>query len=1609
MNTPKGLIVPFRGLTTLITVLLIFNFIPFETPISNMGQGFASGAVITVDSGGGGDHLTIQQGIDNATLGDTVRVLAGYYRENLIVTKTITLQGAGPGNTTIDGGGSGATVTIDNAAYVNITGFSINGSGGGPNAAGISVLSSFGANISGNILSDNTDAILFDFSDQCTISNNTIYNTTNRGMYLLSSDQNTILSNDLTNCTNLAIYLRLSNNNNVTNNIIDFASGGISLDFSATGNRIYDNDVSLCPVGLSVTLSIDNDVANNSITSCGDGIFISGGIGNSFSQNMVSNSSGSGIDVSSIDGVQVYNNTIWNGSIGVQFYDCVSSSLANNSIFSNTYGLHIFDSTIIVENNSVMNNTKWGIWLDDGSYGTIPSFKDNQVNGIQLSQSYYYQESALLFQGLSLDGGSGNGYVGNFSNGGLLNLFNCSNIGIQGCRFGNNTNAVLSKGSSNMVIDGLDTAGVIPVVIDVSNGSDIDIRNSDPGGAAIGDSIVLKDSDGILLQNNSQLGGQSFLTVMSVSNLSLIENDVSATTSDALTLGASGYPVENIIMTNTTISGALGNGLTLSDVLNCSIHLSNISGCQQYGVECTDSTLISIVNSSVSNSGTIDLSVTDSDVLNLNTTILDGSPYVSSGAQLHVQWLLDIKTENLTGAPLATANITMVDSQNGTANCTTDNDGWCRFIHATEYIETGGVRTNHTPYNITANRTGHYNITELIEINRSLTLVIQLEPHNRPPLPPANITPIETHNRTPRISWVPAIDPEGGFINYTISIWNGTNSSYPILVDSNTTSTPGFNITTPLMYHHTYFVEVNATDPFNATSFSINGTFSVVNHPPGQPTVGLDDVVTSQDDIVCTILNQSEDVDTDPVDTITYDYLWFRNGIFIPSLSVNETTSLFSSVPASITSVGEQWKCSVVPGDEIDHGLAVNVSTIVVNSAPSLTSPLPVVRTDEDVPLHFHLDMNLFFTDMDDDILTFYSTSSQDHVNLSFSANGSVTFIPQADWSGNVTVDIVASDGTTSSTSNLTIEVAPLNDPPAIEPIQTLNVWERIWYNNTIFSATDVDGDELTFELDILDHIPSLSEGVNYTLDPRSGALELLTDNSMVGSIDLNLSVSDGNGSTAVHRFTLKVSNSNDPPLARIDGPGNNTVFPILSTVDLLGYADDPDLHIPSSGETLTYEWLLDQTYPIGSEKEVRGFRLETGGDHTISFIVSDGKVSSSDSISITVEHNRGVLLTTTVDEIFVEVGTEETIHLTLSNMGTGPDHITPVLDPGTLGDLATLSQEGIPIPLERLMWIRIPLNITIPEGTSVGDHVVKVTATSSDGMTLDSIEVLVNVVPPKEPTPDDDSFLGVEPQSLFCVTLILVIFISITVGVFLFWNRRIRKVALEMEAKKLEQKKKVAASAKLVTLKRQRAPTAPVLPAASRLLAPSVEAPLAPSEPEPEIEITVKEEAPKLPPILDRKLRFKKKFALFLGDIGTEDFDISDVEYSLEEDETGGPGAVDPLEGVLVAKPIESARPIEGAPIIGAPIIGTPVEETTQGEPPMLDEFEIIEESQETSTPSTEAEDEALDDLFDDEDFKNDVGNEVAQAEPGKEVGDKGKPKKDARKEDDDDELFDI
>lgn len=160
----------------------------------------AQAATITVGPEGC-DYASIQRAVEEANPGDTISVLSGTYRENVVVDTTLILRGtdSGSGKPIVDGKGVGSAVILS-SDRITLEGFVVKNSGFGK--AGIEVTSNNNY-IRNNFVTDNKwFGISLSDSNGNVISNNVISNN-KYGIWIpAGSDGNRISQNELANNAN---------------------------------------------------------------------------------------------------------------------------------------------------------------------------------------------------------------------------------------------------------------------------------------------------------------------------------------------------------------------------------------------------------------------------------------------------------------------------------------------------------------------------------------------------------------------------------------------------------------------------------------------------------------------------------------------------------------------------------------------------------------------------------------------------------------------------------------------------------------------------------------------------------------------------------------------------------------------------------------------------------------------------------------------------------------------------------------------------------------------------------------------------------------------------------------------------------------------------------------------------------------------------------------------------------------------------------------------------------------------------------------------------------------------------------------------------------------
>ena len=302
------------------------------------------------------DNASIQDGIDAASNGDSIKVNNGTYTENIDINKTVNLSSInGRDSTTIAASNTNDHVIKITSDSVAFNGFSVYGA---------------------EIPTDYKAGIYLNTVINCLIINNNFGCSFNQrsdyGILMRNSNSNTLKNNNCDYNFYTGICVEYSNHNNIKfNQCYKNLSNGMVVSNSEfnnfENNDIYDNTV----FGVNLYASNNNTVLNNNIN-------LNGMFGISL--------------VNCADNFIDYNFLENNFSAGLRMVNnCTNNIVNNNFSDSNEFGLHISVNSLnnTITNNIFSNNTEHGIVLDnsDNNILTKNLFDSNTTFGLNILSS----------------------------------------------------------------------------------------------------------------------------------------------------------------------------------------------------------------------------------------------------------------------------------------------------------------------------------------------------------------------------------------------------------------------------------------------------------------------------------------------------------------------------------------------------------------------------------------------------------------------------------------------------------------------------------------------------------------------------------------------------------------------------------------------------------------------------------------------------------------------------------------------------------------------------------------------------------------------------------------------------------------------------------------------------------------------------------------------------------------------------------------------------------------------------------------------------------------------------------------------------------------------
>jgi parallel beta-helix repeat protein len=212
-------------------------------------------------------YQTIQEAINNVYPGYTIYVMNGTYNENLIVNKTVNIDGEDKNITIINGGGVGDVITISEPR-VRISGFTVQNSGKQLFNAGIKTLTlKSNITVRNNIIQNNDIGLFLNYAyeDAWNIVQDNILQNNREGIYVHWANNNKITGNTIVMNNETGLIMERCEFSKIKgNNISDNGEDGIYLRGASDNNIINGkNTIRNNKIGINISESNKNRITNN--------------------------------------------------------------------------------------------------------------------------------------------------------------------------------------------------------------------------------------------------------------------------------------------------------------------------------------------------------------------------------------------------------------------------------------------------------------------------------------------------------------------------------------------------------------------------------------------------------------------------------------------------------------------------------------------------------------------------------------------------------------------------------------------------------------------------------------------------------------------------------------------------------------------------------------------------------------------------------------------------------------------------------------------------------------------------------------------------------------------------------------------------------------------------------------------------------------------------------------------------------------------------------------------------------------------------------------------------------------------------------------------------
>ena len=428
------------------------------------------------------------------------------------------------------------------------------------------------------------------------------------------------------------------------------------------------------------------------------------------------------------------------------------------------------------------------------------------------------------------------------------------------------------------------------------------------------------------------------------------------------------------------------------------------------------------------------------------------------------------------------------------------------------------------------------------------------------------------------IGTVTATDAEGDDVTFTIS---GTELEITSAGVLTFVSAPDYEIKS------SFTATVTASDGTNSTNQDI--TVNVTNVNDIAPEFTSDAALSADENQTAIGTVTATDAEGDAV---TF------------SISGTELAITSAGVLTFVSAPDYETKATYTATVTASDGINTATQDITVN-VNNLNDNNPVITSNNS----FTADENqtaigtVTATDADGDDVTFTVSGTE----LAITSAGVLTFVEAPDYETKAvyTATVTASDGTNTTTQNITVNVTNVNDvAPVFTSEATFSAAENQTAIGTV-TATDAEGDDVTFTI----------SGTELEIT-SAGVLTFVSapDYEIKSSFTATVTASDGTNSTN-QDITVNVTNVNDnSPVIT-----SSNEYSLEENTTAVGQATATD----ADGDGIAFSITSESDISIDNSSGVIYFNTapdyETATSHSAILTVSDGAFTSSQEITISV------------------------------------------------------------------------------------------------------------------------------------------------------------------------------------------------------------------------------------------------------------------------------------------------------------------------------------------------------------------------------------------------------